>query len=121
MQAFTHGVTLSGAPIAGGTWSVTLSFNDGAGLVTSTHEYVVRATVPLAEVAAGLAAKINAAGTSYSARVQGNTLVIENASQPGFTTGARVVAEPVTTGGVVSAGGGVLPHVIFASAQSAWS
>jgi hypothetical protein len=75
---------------AGASWSVTLSFNDGGVITTSTHDYTVRATVSLAEVAAGLAAKINAAGTGYSASVNGNTLVIENANEPGFATGTRV-------------------------------
>ncbi len=50
----------------------------------------MRSTVSLAEVAAGLAAKINAASTGFTASVNGNTLVITNAGLPGFAASARV-------------------------------
>jgi hypothetical protein len=96
-QNFAQSLELSGTPAVGGAWSVTLSFNDGAGIVTSTHEYIVQASVSLAEVAAALAAKINAAGTGFTASVNGNTLVLTNANQPGFTTSTRIAAPAGTT------------------------
>jgi hypothetical protein len=94
VQSYARSLDLSGTPSVGAVWSVTVSFFDPAvgGLVTSTHSYAVQASASLAEVAAGLAAKINAAGTSFSARVQGNTLVIENAAEAGFSTATRVSA-----------------------------
>jgi len=98
VQTWARNVELSGTPVAGDTWSVTVTFNDGSGPVASTHDFVVRSTVALAEVATGLAAKINAAGTGFSARVNGNTLVIENAAEPGFATVTRVTPTADTTG-----------------------
>ncbi|MBK8118778.1 MAG: hypothetical protein IPK39_05810 [Sulfuritalea sp.] len=45
-------------------------------LGTSRHGITVRESVPLAEIAAGLAARINAAGSGFIASVDGDTLVI---------------------------------------------
>jgi hypothetical protein len=95
VQTTGKSVQLSGTPVAGDIWSVTVGFNDGGGLVTSTQDYVVRATVALAEVAAGLAAKISASGTGFTAYVSGNTLVVENPNEPGFVATARVAPAPI--------------------------
>jgi hypothetical protein len=100
VPTYVRDVELSGTPVAGDTWSVALTFNDGSGPVTTTHSYVVRATVALSEVAAGLAAKINAADTGFSAYVQGNTLVVENAGEPGFASAAKVTAAGAASGSI---------------------
>jgi hypothetical protein len=62
VASFAGSVVLAGTPVAGDTWSVTLRHNDGAAFRHHQHDYLVRASVSLAEVATGLAARINAAG-----------------------------------------------------------
>jgi hypothetical protein len=98
---FAGSAVLVGTPVAGDTWSVTLRHNDGAGPVTSKYDYLVRASVSLAEVATGLVARINAAGSGFAARLNGNTLVIENAAAAGFVASGRVDATG-SAGGSVS-------------------
>ncbi|MBK8118781.1 MAG: hypothetical protein IPK39_05825 [Sulfuritalea sp.] len=95
---YAQNIQFSGTPVAGDTWSVSVSFDNSGAPVTARQDYVVRATVALSEVADGLAAKINAAGSGFSASRSGNTLVIENAAAPNFATGTRITPSAETTG-----------------------
>jgi Ca2+-binding RTX toxin-like protein len=80
-------VVVSGTPKVGETVTISLG--------ASTHVHVVRETVPLAEIAAGLAARLNAAG--ISARVEGDALVITTALGSSFS-----VLPAATTAGSAS-------------------
>ena len=76
VQTWAKSVVLSGTPVAGDTWTVNLSFNDGSGQVTSTqprgacHRRALRSRAgwpPASTPPAGLHARVN-----------GNTLVVDN-------------------------------------------
>ena len=96
VPSYAHDVVLSGTPVAGDTWSVTVSSNDGSGLVSSSHAYIVRATVALAEVAAGLAAAINAgAQDGLTALAVGARLVVVSHAGTAFTAGFAVLPDGV--------------------------
>jgi len=67
-------VTPTAAPKAGETWTVNLG--------SAAYSHVVRASVPVAEIGAGLAASINAANTGFVASVDGASLVLLDANNP---------------------------------------
>ncbi|MBL8480151.1 MAG: hypothetical protein JNK59_12670, partial [Sterolibacteriaceae bacterium] len=79
-------VTISGTPKAGET----ITLNLGA----TTHVHVVRATVPLAEIAAGLAARLHAAG--IEARVEGDSLVLVSGLGSSFSIPSASTAGSAT-------------------------
>ena len=79
----TAKVTLSGTPAAGEVWNIVLTESVGGNTIEHAYSSQVRDTVPLAEIAAGLAAMINASGTGFVASVVGDTLVVEGASALG--------------------------------------
>ena len=82
--------TFGGTPAPGETWTINLG--------TSVHNHVVRENVPLAEIAANLAASINAGNASshLSATVQGTTLVIEDSQANGFTSAFSITPSATT-------------------------
>ncbi|MBL8335678.1 MAG: hypothetical protein JNM97_02810, partial [Rhodoferax sp.] len=95
-------------PKAGETWSLTL---DGA-----TYAYNVRASAPLAEIAAGLAARINAAALGFVASVDGNTLVLRDANAtPGLLgTSFSIVATPASSGSATRTADGAVTRFALA-------
>jgi hypothetical protein len=84
-------IELSGIPVAGDSWGVLVSYidPDDSAAIDLAYAHIVRASVPLDEVARGLAARINAGG-EFSARVQGFTLIVESEDNPDFVTTASV-------------------------------
>ena len=109
--ASTSSTLLTGAVVAGDTWTVELV----AGGVTTTFSYTVPlAGATLAEVAAGLAAAINLVTTDdYVAIVEGDTLVVINTAGANFT--ATTTAVPVAGPAVLVAS---VPAVVTASSGS---
>ena len=89
-------VLIGGAPKAGETVTVNLGLLTPLGApVLYTH--MVRETVPLAEIATGLAALINAAGLGYTASVDGNALVVTNLNAPPGGFSSSFVIDPAPT------------------------
>ncbi len=83
-------VAIGGTPGAGETVTVNLG--------TSTQSVVVRETVPLAEIAAGLAALVNAAGLGFVASVDGDTLVIVDSNASGAAISFSIASAGTTAG-----------------------
>jgi Ca2+-binding RTX toxin-like protein len=87
-------VLLGGAPKVGETVTVAITPALGTPLL---YQHTVRQSVPLAEIAAGLAAKINAAGLGFTATVDGDTLVVLNANLPAGSLSFAIAPAPLST------------------------
>ena len=99
--AVTTMARLSGTPATGEVWSVRLSI----GATTSIHSYTVAANDTLAQIAAALAASINAtadanfpaaANAAFTASAEGSLLVITNRGGAAFMT--EIDAQSVSRG-----------------------
>jgi Ca2+-binding RTX toxin-like protein len=90
--AYAHSTqtTLSGSPVLGETWRVTLL----SGGVTTTFTQLVTASIDtLAEIAAGLATAINtSAADSFSAVAEGASLTVVNRTGGAFTATLDTIA-----------------------------
>ncbi|MFA5123470.1 FG-GAP-like repeat-containing protein, partial [Zavarzinia sp.] len=85
-------VVISGTPVAGDRLTVNLG--------SSTHVHVMRETVPLAEIAAGLAARINAASNGFTALVEGDTLVVVDTNASGAAMSFQISSAGTISGSV---------------------